>query len=337
MSNKEVKTKKKTTQKSMFLKTFLIILAVLVVIFGIVAGVGYWYIQDKLGKIDYDDLSASEIDVNEGVKESLSKYRNIAILGIDARQDVFSDSRSDCMIIASINQETNEVKLLSIYRDTYVRINDAHPLDKITHAFAYGGAKLALSTINTNLDLNITEYVTVNFDTVKTLVEAVGGIPMKVTSAEATQISGISGAGTYTLNGEQALAYARIRKIDSDYKRTERMRDVIDAIFSKAKKMNIGQLNSLVDTMLPHVRTNITANEILGLLPSIASYSIGESVGWPYKTRGITLDRWYGVPITLESNVKQLHADLFGEADYTPSTTVQEISQKIVKKTGYTE
>lgn len=311
----------------------IIFLILVIIIAGIVVG-AFSYINDKLGKIDYDNLSADEIEVNAGVEEKLSNYRNIALLGVDARTDTFDGTRSDCIIIASINEKTKDIKLLSVYRDTYLELTD-RGLDKITHAYAYDGAKLTLSTLNTNLDLNITEYVTVNFDTVRTVVDAVGGIKMTVTDAEAKNINGISSAGTYNLNGEQALAYARIRKIDTDYKRTERMRDVLTAVFNKVKTLSIGELNDLVDTILPHVRTNIKSSEILALLPQVASYRIGDSVGWPYEVKGFTTPTWYGVPVTLEENVVKMHKELFDEKDYEPSEKVKEISNKIIKKTGY--
>ncbi len=329
--NKKVKKGLKTWVK--------VVIAIVIILVLLIVGLcvaGWWYVNSKLDKMDYVELPANEIAVNTEVVESsnVSEYRNIALLGIDARSDTFSGSRSDCIIIVSINNNTKDVKLLSVYRDTYMNI-DGYGLDKVTHAYAYGGPRLALSTLNQNLDLNITEFVTVNFDTVRTVVDAIGGVPITVTTEEASKISGISSAGTYNLNGDQALAYSRIRKIDTDYKRTERMRTVLDAIFSKVKTLSITELNNLVDTVLPHVSTNITKNEIISLLPSIISYNITDSEGWPYTVQGITLDRWYGVPVTLEENVKQLHANLFGETDYEPSSTVKEISNSIIQKTGY--
>lgn len=326
---------KKNKKSRKGLKIFgIILLIIILIIAGVIAG-GAWYVGDKLGKIDYDsELKADDIEVNTGVEEKLSKYRNIALFGLDSRTNSLDDSRSDCIMIISINEETKEVKLLSVYRDTYLQLTN-RSLDKITHAYAYGGAKLALSTLNTNLDLDIKEYVTVNFETVKTVVDAVGGIQMTVTSAEANSIPNISSAGTYNLNGEQALAYARIRKIDSDYKRTERMRDVLTAVFNKVKKMDIGTINSLMDIVLPHVRTNISSGEILSLIPDAVSYNIGESIGWPYVVKAYTTPTWYGAPVTLESNVKQLHKDLFNDENYEPSEKVKEISNSIIKKTGY--
>ena len=163
-----------------------------------------------------------------------------------------------------------------------------------------------------------------------------GGVEITVTSAEASQIPGIKSAGTYNLTGEQALAYGRIRKIDSDYARTERMRTVLTEVFNKAKKMSVADLNNVLDKVLPEVYTNITKSDILALIPQIASYSIVDSKGWPYETKGITLNGvWYGPPINLEKNVSQLHKELFAQDDYVPTDKVKEISNKIIQKTGY--
>ena len=331
---KENSNNGETKKKGKVLKVIGIILLILVILIGgIVAGT-YFFINDKLQKIEYEDLPADQIEVNTGVEEQLTGYRNIALLGLDARTDTFNGTRSDCIMIVSINQATKDVKLASVYRDTYLELTN-RSLDKITHAYAYGGAKLTLSSLNTNLDLNITEYVTINFDTVKTVVDAVGGVKITVTDAEAKSIPDISSAGTYNLNGSQALAYGRIRKIDTDYKRTERMRDVLTAVFNKVKGLNISELNNLVDTVLPHVRTNIQSSEILALLPQVASYKIDTSIGWPYEVRAYTTPTWYGAPVTLESNVIKLHNELFPDEAYEPSENVKRISNNIIKKTGY--
>ena len=276
--------------------------------------------------------------ISEEVNSTLSEYRNIAIFGIDARADTYSrGNRSDCIIIASLNNNTKEVKLISVYRDTFVQI-EGHGLDKITHAYSYGSAQLAINTLNTNFDLNIKEFLTVNFDAVKDVVDSIGGITMPITSEEVSQVPGISSSGTYNLTGEQALAYARIRHATGgDYKRTERMRDVLTAVLNKVKTFDIGRLNNLIDKLLPEVYTNITSGDIFGLLPSLPSFKISESIGWPYETKGITLDRWYGVPITLESNVTRMHQEAFGQTDYTPSETVKNISNQIVQRTGYSK
>ena len=281
----------------------------------------------------------------------MSWYRNIAIFGVDSRSDDYGvGNRSDCIIIASINNSTCEIKLISIYRDTYVNIK-GHGLDKITHAYSYGEAPLAINTLNKNLDLNIKEFVTVNFDSVSEAVDQLGGVKILIDSEEVKYINGyidetsrvtgkksshITQAGTYNLDGVQAVAYSRIRyTAGGDYKRTERMRTVIEAMFTKLKTKNIGQINAFADKILPCVYTNLSTGDLISLVPNIAKYKISESIGWPYDTKGITLDRWYGVPVTLESNVIQLHKEAFGESEYTPSEDVKNISNSIINKTGY--
>jgi LCP family protein required for cell wall assembly len=314
-----------------FFKVLFIILIILLLIIGSVAV----FLVNKLNKINYVEISKEEIEVNTGVEENLSGYRNIALFGIDTRDDTYEGSRSDCIMIASINHDTKEIKIVSVYRDTYLNI-PGRGLDKVNHAYAYGGPVLSMSTLNTNLDLDITEFATVNFTSTKDIINAIGGVTLTVTDAEAKSIPRISSGGTYLLDGEQALAYGRIRKIDNDYKRTERMRTVVMAVFEKAKTMSITELNKLANQLLPEIYTNISATEILALIPKIYSYSIVESQGWPYETRGITLGGvWYGPPVNLAKNVAELHKTLFGKTEYVPTETVQEISNNIINKTGY--
>ena len=340
-------------KKSKGLKIFLRVLLVLLIIIVIIAGIAVGYVTNKLGKITVEEIDETAIGIDEETQERLSGYRNIALLGIDSREDDYGvGNRSDCIIIASLDEKTKQIKLISVYRDTYMQIEEKgkQVLDKVTHAYAYGGAQNTLKALNTNLDLNITEYVTVNFDAVISAVDAMGGVTINIDSSEikyindyidaTSQSSGVSSShitktGSQTLDGVQAVAYSRIRyTAGGDYKRTERMRTVIEAMLNKAKTLSISQLNKLIDTVLPRVSTNISSAEILGLVPSIASYDITDSLGWPYKTEGITLDRWYGVPVTLESNVLQLHQEVFGQTDYVVNDTIKNISQQIINKTG---
>ena len=319
-------------------KVFEITVLILIIILAIILLAIFAFVSNKWGKVNNVDLNKNDIIVSTNADENLSNYRNIAILGIDSREDTYSKgNRSDCIIIASINNDTKQVKMVSVYRDTYVQI-EGYGLDKITHAYSYGGAELALNTLNANLDLNIEEFVVVNFEAVKEVVDDIDGITMQITDEEVSHIPGIEKAGTYNLTGEQALAYARIRHAEGgDYKRTERMRDVIAAIVEKVKTFNISQINKFIDNILPKIYTNITAADIFTLIPSITSMKITDSIGWPYETKGITLDRWYGVPVTLESNVEMLHKEVFEESNYIPSDTVKQISQEIISKTGYSE
>ena len=333
--NQKPETKDKHSKKR-GLKAFGIIVLILIILLIVIVGSTVWFINDKFSKMQQIDIDEEELSVSSEVEQNLSEYRNIALFGIDSSQDTDSrGNRSDCIIIASLNNTTKEVKLISVYRDTYVNI-EGYGLDKITHAYSYGEAPLAIKTLNTNLDLNIKEFVTVNFDAVKEIVDNIGGISMNITQEEVSHIPDISAPGTYNLTGEQALAYSRIRyATGGDYKRTERMRDVLTAVINKVKTFDIGRLNSFIDFVLPKIYTNISASDVFSMIPSLTSIKVTDSIGWPYETQGITLDRWYGVPITLESNVKRLHEEAFGETDYTPSDTVKQISQSIVDKTGY--
>ena len=357
MERREQKqAKEKRKKKKIILKVILVILITLLVIV-LAAGAAAWaFINGKLGQLKTETIDINNIGISDEVREELQDYRNIALLGIDSRADDYgTGNRSDCIIIASLNQKTGNIKLISVYRDTYVYVmeNGTKRLDKITHAYSYGKAENALKSLNEALDLNIKKYVTVNFDAVVAAVDALGGVTIDIDSSElnyindyidaTSQSSGIkskhiSKTGRQTVDGVQAVAYSRIRYTSGgDYKRTERMRTVVEAMMKKAKTLSIGQLNSFANTILPRISTNITSGDILGLIPSLASMSVDESIGWPYETKGITLDRWYGIPVTLESNVKKLHQDVFGQEDYEPSETVKEMSNAIIKKTGYTE
>ena len=346
--------KKKKMNKG--LKIFLIILLVLVIFILGLGVAGYTFVNGKIGKMQKENIDTTAVGISEETKQELKGYRNIALLGIDSRADDYGlGNRSDCMMIASINQETNEIKLISVYRDTYVYVmeNGTKRLDKITHAYSYGGAQNTLKSLNEAMDLNITEFVTVNFDAVIAAVDSLGGVYIDIDKSEIKYVndyidatsessgvksSHITHSGRQKLDGVQAVSYTRVRyTAGGDYKRTERMRTVVEAMLSKAKTLNVGQLNSFADTILPKIRTNISTSEIWGLIPKLASFKVTESIGWPYDTKGITLDRWYGVPVTLQSNVERLHKEAFEQEDYEASDTVKEMSAAIVKKTGYSK
>lgn len=330
----------------------IIFLAIIIIIVTAIL-TGYFYLNSKLSQMKQVNIDENNLNVATQVEEKLTGYRNIALFGVDSRDsDLGKGNRSDCIIIASINNDTKEINLVSVYRDTYVDI-DGYGLDKITHAYSYGGPELALKTLNKNLDLNIKEFVTVNFDAVADAVDALGGVDIRIEEDEISAINSairntakytglkaeyVENAGMQTLNGIQAVGYSRVRYTDGgDYRRTERMRTVIEAMFKKLKNKSIGEINSFADKILPEVYTNLEPNEVLSLTPNMLSYKMSESIGWPYKTRGITTDRWYGVPVTLEENVKQLHKEIFGEEDYTVSEIVKGINDAIISKTGYSK
>ena len=331
-------------KKRIILRIAMILLAIIVILVGIVVGYGY----SKIAQIKYDDIDETQIEVNEGVETK--GYRNILLLGVDSRQNEYSNTLSDSIMVVSINQDTKKVRIASVYRDSYLKIGKS--FDKVTHAFAKGGPTLSLSTINTNLDLDIKEYVAVNFMVVVDVVDAVNGVEIDVTSQEVKyineyidEVNDVTGhnskhvtkPGKQTLDGVQAVAYSRIRYTSGgDYKRTERQRDVLELVFQKVKKMNIGQLNNLADSVLKEVSTNINAAQIIGLLTQVASYDIEENTGWPFDVKGYQPGKvWYGAPVNLEKQVKELHKFLFDEEEYEVSSTVKSISDSLIKETGY--
>lgn len=348
---KQVKKKKKSGVKTFFKVLGIILLILFLIALGVGIG-GYTYIRNSLGEMQHVDIDESSIEVNEGVKEVMKGYRTIALFGVDSREDQLEKgTRSDCIMLAVIDQNSKKVKLVSVYRDTYLLIS-GRKLDKVTHAYAFGGPQLSLSTLNTNLDLNIKEFATVNFDSLVDIVDAIGGVKIKIESSEVKYINDyitataeivgkpaktISSAGTYTLDGVQAVAYSRIRyTAGGDYKRTERMRTVLMAVAEKAKKLSVGDLNSFANVVLPRVYTNISTDEIMSLIPEIASYSFEKNIGWPYEVKGDMIGGvWYGVPVTLEESVEKLHKEVLGKEDYVASEKVKKISQAIIDKTGY--
>ena len=349
-TRKIVKEYKNTNKKKkIFLYTVIVLVSILILIIGFIV----WFINDKLSKVQRVEIDLEDIGVTQEAEENLVEYRNIALFGIDSREDEYSrGNRSDCIIILSINNKTNEAKIFSIYRDTYLQI-EGYGLDKVTHAYSYGEAPLALKTLNTNLDLNIKEFVAVNFNSLATTINKLGGVTMNIENDELKYINGyidatskntgissshVTQAGLQKLDGVQAVAYSRIRYTEGgDYKRAERMRTVLVATIQEMKKKNIFELNDIADEILPKVYTNISSSEILSIIPKIASYNINDNIGWPYETRGITLDRWYGVPVTLENNVLKLHKEFFKQEDYVVPENIKEISNQIINRTGYSE
>lgn len=342
-----------------FLKIICIILIILIIFIIMSGSLLYFFIKGKLNKINHVDINTSELNISKKNGESLNNYRNIAILGVDNRvQDrdftyYNENNRTDCIMIASINKITNEVKLVSVYRDMFVDI-DGKGLENINEAYAIGGEQLALATINKNLDLNIEEFVVTNFLAVANLINDIGGIELDITVDELKYINGyikavkentglesdeVKVSGKQLVNGVQAVAYSRIRYTDGgDHKRTERMRTVLIKSFEKIKAKNIVELNSIANNLLPKIFTNVESNEIFNMIPEITKYNIARSTGMPYKLVDASVeDRWHGFPCSLETNAQQLHRDLFPDVEYIVSDTVRNISEQIKEVSGYDE
>ena len=315
-------------------------------------------------EVERKTIDEEKITVNEEVVETLQAeerettrkkgYYNIAFFGVDARDgELGKGTRSDTIIIASINQDTQEIKLISVFRDTYLNLgNDSY--NKCNAAYAQGGPEQAISMLNANLDLNITDYVTVGFGGLIDSVDALGGVEMEVTDAEISHLNNyqltmseelgvdyipIEHSGRQLLNGLQATAYCRIRYTKGDdFRRAERQRNVLTAMMEKAKKASVGSLTEMVNAILPEVETSLGVNEILGVLGSVAGYNVVASDGFPFEDNRVGANVGSKgscvIPDDLEENVIALHEILYPEADYKPSKRVTGISDEIEAKTA---
>ena len=261
--------------------TLWIVGIILFIILGL--GVGtYIYANSLLNKMEKVEIDKEEVGITEDVKEKLTQYddtiTNIALFGVDAEDG--QAGRSDSIMIATIDTHNKKLKLTSIMRDSYVNI-DGHGLDKINHAYAFGKAQLAIKTLNENFDLNIEDFVAVNFSSLPKIIDKIGGIELDIDSEELKYINGyiknintvnstsspeIVSVGTQHVDGTQAMAYCRIRYTSGgDYKRTERHREVLSKIFEKILNMSPTTYQSLLNDLLPMVSTSLDGSEIMEL------------------------------------------------------------------------
>lgn len=324
----------------------------LVIILAVIAVLGFRFsLKSAFSKIkkyplDKTSVTATETDTN------MKDYQNIALFGVDSQDNKIKDkgSRTDCIIIASINNSTKKIKLMSIYRDTYVSIDGEY--DKINAAYSYGGPELALRTINRNLDLNITDFATVNFKALADAVDILGGIPLTINSEKELEnlnayignMNHINGGnskkfdkiGTYTFDGNQAVAYSRIRYMEGgDHARANHQRLVLEGIMNAAKKQPF-KLGKLINTVLPQCKTSLSNNDLTKLTLSMARCEIEDSQAYPFKSEDERYNGiYYGFPITAKTNVIKAHEYLFGTKDYEPVDELQKISDKIKIVTDY--
>lgn len=351
-------------------KTKKILFAVEIIVLLLFIGGLYVYgqLNSKLDKINQPVLDDSKIKVNQEVQDSidsqestLTGYTTYALFGIDHRDKntALGGENSDTIIIASVDNDTKDVKLVSVYRDTLLNLgNDTY--SKANAAYAYGEAEQAITMLNTNLDLNISEYATVNFNALTTIIDDLGGLDMDMSYAEIVHMNNYCVETSeetgkdytpielpdrpddieavqyhYHLNGVQATSYCRIRYTASlDMGRTERQRRVIQMIVSKAKSAGLGKIFKIMDDVFPMVTTSMTKDEILQLLPTLIGYSVDDTTGFPTSYKFSNVKGSIIVPTTLETNVIELHKFLYGDEAYTPSATVKANSEKILEIVG---
>ena len=298
-------------------KIVLGILGIIISILLVTIGGIYAYGNHLFNKIEKIEIDKSAVGIKDEVEEKLSAYSdsviNIALFGIDAEDG--GVGRSDSIIIATIDTTHKKFKLTSIMRDSYVTI-EGHGDDKINHAYAFGGLQLAIKTLNENFDLNIDDFVAVNFTTLPKIIDMLGGVTIDITSEEVSHIPGIDTAGTYTLTGEQALAYSRIRYASGgDYVRTDRQRTVLSKVFEKVLSINFTQYPSLLSEILPMVQTNLDYSEILNLGNEVLKMGVTtlEQERFPRDgyCEGKMIDKIYYLTFDKENTVQQLHDYIF--------------------------
>lgn len=323
----------------------------------------YGQISAKLDKIDIQETDLQEQDiVTNDQAPQMTGYTTYALFGLDhrSRNEKLNTENSDTIIIASINNDTKAVKLVSVYRDTLLNVKD-DTYSKANAAYALGGPAQAVNMLNTNLDLNITDYVSIDFDALVTVIDCLGGLDIPLSYAEIVHMNNYcvetaeetgksytpvelpepkpedqeAIVGTYHLNGVQATSYCRIRYTASlDMGRTERQRRVIQMIVDKAKKAGLSTIFDIMDQVFPMVKTSVSKTEILKLIPAMIGYCIDETTGFPQDYKFATVKGSVIVPTTLDSNVLKLHQFLYGNTNYTPTQDVLNKSAQIAAIVG---
>ena len=352
---RRMRDKKKKARRTRIITMVIVELLTLVCIFGFGFVYRYMHMTADVA-FDVSKVRNDNIDISQ--KQKMSGYWTVAVFGVDSRNgDVGKGANADVQIIANVNMGTGDITLTSVYRDTYLNLGKGDRYSKSNAAYAEGGPEQAVAMLNKNLDLDIENYVTFNWKAVADVIDLLGGVDIDVSKAafyymnayihETCLKSGISAqnpaamyikqAGPQHLNGVQAVAYARLRYMDSDFERTKRQREVISQCLDLAKKTDLATLTKIIDTVLPQVAFNIDTADIIELAKGISRYNIRESVGFPKDLKDQMMGKKGAcvIPATLESNVVWLHSILFADENYTVSDAVKRYSQKISDDSGY--
>ncbi len=343
-------SKKKRQMRKLIVAVVVILLALIMIPVAFL-----WSKYDKMPKVVINDKEVKINELTPETEKAMEGYKNIALFGLDNRSmGTLERGNSDTIIVVSINEKSGEIKMASVYRDTYLDI-DENMFRKANAAYANGGPKQAIDMLNKNLDLNITDYVSVDFSALVEAVDLLGGIEIdKIEPSEAKWLNAyvtdtikntgyddyvdyVSAGENVHLNGIQATAYARIRYVGLDYGRTERQRKVITKMFEKAKQCDLSTLNKMMDEMLPQISTSLSPTEMLGLASGVTKYHMGENTGFPFDKESGDVGSLGDmvIPLDLEKNVVELHKFLYANEEYTPSQTVKDLSATIHANTGY--
>lgn len=291
-------------------------------------------------------------NLNVDKVKRMKGYWTVALFGVDSRNNsVGKGNNADVIIICNINQDTGEIKLVSVFRDSYLNVDDDGSYNKINQAYFRGGPKQAVEALNKNLDLQIDDYATFNWKAVADAINILGGVDVELSKAEfyyinafitetveATGIASkhLKSAGPNHLDGVQAVAYARLRKMDTDFARTERQRKIIELSFQKLKQADFSVVNNVMEVVFPQILTSVTLDDVIPSARNLTRFTIADTAGFPSARSDANMGKKGDcvIPQTLESNVVLLHQFLFGEENYEPSDMVKKISAKISADSG---
>lgn len=347
MAKDSKKSKAKGSKRKLNLKgKITLVLGVLAVVAIIAVGVVYGTYKSYYGKMNYE-ATVERTELGRGMQRIMNgdigtlmwsdHVYNVLLIGDDSYSD--DGARSDAMILVSINENTQQINLVSFMRDSWVYI-PGNGAERLNQAYAIGGPTLLIDTLETNFHVRIDNYVLVDFYAFIDVVDALGGVEIEVTEEEVPVLNApyiahlnrllgrpleqdwLEHGGVQTLNGVQALSYARIRYMEgSDFARTERQRKVINACFEKFKDASVTELLNLLEVVLPHITTDISEDKMLELLADtttqykdyeIVQYRVpydGTWEGWVQELTGETKDV---LSIDIETNSQYLIRDLYG-------------------------
>lgn len=345
---------KRRRKKGQWVKYFFLVLFILAAAGAL--GLFFWTYAmmsriQKDPQIKVEDITNPHIDT--GTRQVMRENWTIAVFGVDSTDgSLGKGSNADVIMLCNINQKTGAIRVVSVYRDTCMKIGEKNPYRKINEAYARGGIKQAVEALNENLDIEIDDYIAVNWKAVADAVNLLGGIDMDITRAEFRDINSYitstvkgTGVGSYQLespgpnhlDGVQTVAYARLRKMDTDFQRTERQREVLKQVLEKAKAADFSVMNNILIGVLPQTMSSLEMDSLIPIAANLKKYHLEDTAGFPFdlETKRIRENKRgidYVFPIDLESNVVKLHQFLYGTEEYAPSQQVKEISKAVEEK-----
>lgn len=337
MARKKENNRRKT-------KIIVIVTIILVIIASVIA-VPYFYLHHQMSKVNTVKIPTSNeaLGINKNVFKPTNKADdivNILLFGVDTRDVEKRKGSADSIIILSVDKTHKKIKLSSIMRDSIVDMQGQGDMeglnqDRVNYSFDYGGAPLTIKTINENYEMNIKNFVKVDFIALEKLIDAIGGVPINITAEEVPMANGsiseianikkvtpryIKKAGLQNLNGAQAVAYSRIRYVGNmDFERTQRQRTVLTEIFKKLSKTSLSDIPKVADAILPNVETSLGQSDIISLATYIITNKINEvdQLRLPIEGtyRPIYVRNVYFLGWDKKPNVDKLHEFIFEDSN----------------------